>query len=116
MFDHCRKNHFYDEDMHNYKYENHSHYYKEDAINYDRKNYFCEDYNSDSNANSYNYGFQFTFNRCKFFENSYEDQPYSTHSSFTPQNTSPYPRSSDFYATPHCDQVENTLLEFVREM
>ena len=98
MFDHYRKNHFNNENMH--KYKNHSHYYKEDAINYDKKNYFCEDYNSYSNANSYNYGFQPTFNSTKCFENSYEDQPYSTHSSFTSQKTSPYPRSSNFYVTP----------------
>ena len=63
-----------------------------------------------------NYGFQPTFNSTKSFENSYEDQPYSTHSSFIPQNTSPYSTSSDFYSTPHCDQVDNTLLEFIREM
>ena len=114
MFDHCRKNHFYSESMQ--KYETYSHYYKEDAINYDRKNYFCQDYNSYSNANSYNYGFQPTFSNTKCFEISYEDRPYSTHSSFVPQNTSPCARSSDFYSTPHCDQVDNTLLEFIREM
>ena len=116
MFDHCRKNHFYDEDMHKYNYGNHSHYYEEDAYHYDRKNYFCQDYTSYSNANSYNYGFQPTFNNNKCFENSNEDQSYSTHSSFIPQNTSPCSRSSDFYSTPHCDQVDNTFLEFIREM
>ena len=116
MFDHYRKNHFYDEDMHKDEYGNHSHYYKEDAINYDRKNYFCQDYTSYSNINSYNYGFQPTFNNTKCFENSYEDQPYSTHSSFVPQNTSPCFGSSNFYSTSHCDQVDNTFLEFIREM
>ena len=114
MFDHYRKNHFYNESMQ--KYENHSHYYKEDAIHCDRRNYFCQDYTSFSNVNSYNYGLQPTSNNYKCFENSYEDQPYSTHSSFVPQNTSPCSRSSDFYSTPHCDQVDNTLLEFIREM
>ena len=114
MFDHYRKNHFYNESMQ--KHENHSHYYKEDAIHCDRRNYFCQDYTSFSNANSYNYGLQPTSNNSKCFENSYEDQPYSTHSSFIPQNTSPYSTSSDFYSTPHCDQVDNTLLEFIREM
>ena len=116
MFDHYRKNHFYDEDMHKDNYGNHSQYYKEDAIHYDRRNYFCQDYNSYSNANSYSYGSQPTFKNTKCFENSYEDQPYSTHSSFVPQNTSPYSRSSDFYSTPHCNQVDNSFLEFIREM
>ena len=114
MFDHYRKNHFYNENMQ--KYGNHSQYYKEDAYHYDKKNYLCQDYTSYSNANSYNYDFQPTFNNTKCFENSDEDQPYSTHSSFVPQNTSPHSRSSDFYSTPHCDQVDNTLLEFIREM
>ena len=41
MFDHNRKNYFYNENMHNY--ENHSHYYQEDAIHYDRRNYFYQD-------------------------------------------------------------------------
>ena len=116
MFDHCRKNHFYDDDMHKYNYENHSHYYKEDAIHYDRRNDSCQDCTSYSNANSHNYGFQPTFKNSKCFENSYEDQPYYTHSSFVPQNTSPYSRSSDFYSTPYCDQVDNTFMEFIREM
>ena len=106
MFDHYKKNHFYNENMH--KYGNHSHYYKEDAYDYDRKHYFCQDYTSYSNANSYNYGFQLTWKNSKFFENSYEDQPYSSHSSFVPQDTSPYSRSSDFRSTPHCDQVDNS--------
>ena len=114
MFDHYRKNHFYNESMQ--KYENHSHYYKEDAIHHDRRNYSCQDYTSYSNANSYNYGFQPTFNNTKCFENSHEDLPHSTHSSFVPQNTSHCSRSSDFYSTPHCDQVDNTFLEFIREM
>ena len=114
MFDHYRKNHFYNENMQ--KYGNHSQYYKEDAYHYDRKNYLCQDYTSYSNANSYNYDFQPTFNNTKCFENSDEDQPYSTHLSFVPQNTSPHSRSSDFYSTPNCNQVENTLLEFIREM
>ena len=114
MFDHYRKNHFYNESMQ--KHENHSHYYKEDAIHCDRRNYFFQAYTSFSNANSYNYGLQPTSNNSKCFENSYEDQPYSTHSSFVPQNTSPCSRSSDFYSTPHCDQVDNTFLEFIREM
>ena len=114
MFDHYRKNHFYNESMQ--KYENHSHYYKEDAIHHDRRNYSYQDYTSYSNANSYNYGFQPTFNNTKCFENSHEDLPHSTHSSFVPQNTSHCSRSSDFYSTPHCDQVDNTFLEFIREM
>ena len=109
MFDHYRKNHFYNENMH--KYGNHYDYYKEDAHHYDKKNYFCQDYTSFSNVNSNNYGLHPTFNDTKFSENSYEDQPYSTHSSFVP-----YSKSSDFYSTPHCDQVDNTLLEFIREM
>ena len=114
MFDHYRKNHFYNESMQ--KYENHSHYYKEDAIHCDRRDYFCQDYTSFSNANSYNYGLQPTSNNSKCFENSYQDQPFSTYSSFVPQNTYPHSRSSDFYSTPHCNQVDNTLLEFIREM
>ena len=114
MFDHYRKNHFYNESMQ--KYENHSHYYKEDAIHHDRRNYSCQDFTSYSNSNSYNYGFQPTFNNTKCFENSHEDLPHSTHSSFVPQNTSHWSRSSDFYSTPHCDQVDNTFLEFIREM
>ena len=114
MFDHYRKNHFYNESMQ--KYENHSHYYKEDAIHCDRRNYFCQDYTSFSNANSYNYGLQPTSNNSKCFENSYQDQPFSTYSYFVPQNTYPHSRSSDFYSTPNCNQVDNTLLEFIREM
>ena len=117
MFDHNRKNHFNNEDMRKYKYGNDFHYYQEDAYHYDRINYSYQDYNSYSNAsaNSYDYGCRPTFNDTNFFENSYEDQPYSTHSSFISQNTSPYPRSSDFYSNPYCDQVDNTLLEFLRE-
>ena len=51
-----------------------------------------------------------------FFENSYEDEPYSTHSCFVHQNTSLYSTSSDLYSTPYNDQVDNTLLEFIREI
>ena len=76
---------------------------------------FCQDYTSYSNANSYNYGFQLTFKKSKCFENSYEDQPYSSHSSFVPQDTSPYSRSSDFRSTPHCDQVDKWRLLNVLE-
>ena len=56
-----------------------------------------------------------TFNNTKFFENSYENQPYSAHSSFVPRNTSPHSGSCDFYSTPACDQVDNSFLEFIRE-
>ena len=46
MFDHYKKNHFDNEDMHKCKYGNHSHYYQEDAYHYDRINYSYQDYNS----------------------------------------------------------------------
>ena len=116
MSNHYRKNHFYNENMQKNNYEIHYHYCKEDAYHYDRRNYLYQDYTSYSNANYYDYGCRPTYNNTKFFENSYEDQPYSTHSSFAPKNTSLYSRSSDFYSTPYNHHVDNTLLEFIREM
>ena len=115
MFDHYRKNHFSIENKHKYNYGNHSHYYAKEAIHYDSRYYLYHDYNSYSNANSYDYDCPRTCNSTKFCGNSYEVQSYSTHLSFVPQNTSLYSRSSDLYSTPYNDQVANTLLEFIRE-
>ena len=68
MFDHCRENHFYNKDMHKYNYGNHSNYYQKDANHYDRKNYFCQDYTSYSNANSYDNSCQPTFKNSNFLK------------------------------------------------